>query len=82
MIGSWAREKDLHEVIWTDFPARSGETNGRVPTSREVLDLLRNLDCREQENAMNYIRRAPRQIATDYRNEIEKQLGWNPIGVI
>lgn len=82
LIDSWAREKDLQGVIWTDFPPRSSDTDSRVPTSGEVLHLLGNLTDRERENAMNYIRRAPRQIATEYRNQIETQFGWYPTGVV
>jgi hypothetical protein len=74
-ISEWAATKGLHGVVWTKLPAQF-EGKLRVPSAEEVLRYLRSLSGRSQESAEEYVRRAPRQVATPYRDVIERALGW------
>lgn len=82
VVGEWARIHELSAVIWTDFPPRFRKTDGVVPSSDEALEFLRSRSPQEQENAKTYITQTPKQVATPYRAEIERHLGWHPSGVI
>lgn len=74
-VADWAEQRDLEGVVWTALPPRfDGEE--RFPKLAEVLAYLRGLDGDKRELAEEYIRRAPSQIRTSYRAEIEKELGW------
>ena len=77
-IGQWAMRLALDSVVWTALPAQfNGEK--RVPTVREVVGHLSNLQHEKRRNAEEYIRMAPRQIDTDYRRRIEADLHWKPV---
>lgn len=78
-ISAWATGKDLEAAAWTSLPPKFGGVNGRVPTEDEVVAYLRTLDGQVRATAEQYVRRAPRQIATGYRRAIEAVLGWTPI---
>jgi hypothetical protein len=76
-IGEWAQRKQLEGVVWTDLPPKFNGTNGVVPTADQVISLLEELSANgRQAEAENYIRRAPSQIATDYRARIEHRFQW------
>jgi hypothetical protein len=50
----------------------------RVPSLAEVLVHLDGLRGAERDRAEEYIRKAPRQVATAYRAAIENTFGWTP----
>jgi hypothetical protein len=56
--------------------------NGQVPTSEQVIEFLRHREGQELQDAMDYIRKTPKQISTYYRRQIEEQLQWMPISII
>lgn len=78
LVEQWAAPRDVEAVIWTDLPARFNGNNGQVPTSDDVIEFLQHLEGQERRDAMDYIMKAPRQISTDYRRQIEEQLQWMP----
>ena len=75
-IGKWAASKDLDAVIWTALPPKFQNTNNRCPTPDEVLSHLDGLPYEKRRHAEEYIRKAPRQIDTEYRRRIEAKFGW------
>lgn len=77
-ISRWTAGKDLEAAVWTNLPPKFEGINGRVPTENEVVGYLRTLEGQRRAAAEEYVRRAPRQIATAYRRAIEKALGWTP----
>lgn len=79
-ISAWAAGKNLEAAVWTGFPPKFGGIDGRVPTENEVVEYLRALQGETRAAAEQYVRRAPRQIATVYRRAIERVLGWTPVG--
>jgi hypothetical protein len=78
-ISAWAAGTELEAVVWTNLPPKFGGTDGRVPTENEVVAYLQTLQDETRAAAEQYVRRAPRQIATAYRRGIEGSLGWTPI---
>lgn len=73
----WASSKGIDAVIWTALgPKFQGDK--RAPTQNEVITYLSALIGPERDNAERYVRRAPRQIDTEYRKQIEAKLGWSP----
>jgi hypothetical protein len=74
-ILNWIKRLNLDAAIWTGL-AYSDKTNKLRPTLEYVIDHLRNLQPNKRKHAEEYIRRAPKQIDTDYRRQIEFTLGW------
>src|SRR6266550_178989 len=62
IVAEWAASKDADAVLWTDLPARYNDTDGQVPTSDEVLQLLRGLSGEQRQRAMEYVMKAPKQV--------------------
>jgi hypothetical protein len=78
-ISAWATGMNLEAAVWTNLPPKFDGIDGRVPTEVEVVAYLRTLDGQVRATAEEYVRRAPRQVATAYRRAIERALGWTPI---
>lgn len=78
-ISDWAIQKELDAVIWTALPPKFEDQKGKVPSVEEVISFLRNLPHEKRKYAEAYIRKSPRQIDTDYRRIIEKELKWTPL---
>lgn len=74
-LPEWAEAHGVDAAIWTGLPAKIG-TEERRASVEEVLDHLRGLRGCERHNAERYVRRAPRQIDTEYRRRIEAEFGW------
>lgn len=73
-IVEWLQMKKIDVAIWTGLGSKF-DTNRR-PTLEEVITYLKNLDVTPKKIAEEYIRKAPEQITTAYRKEIERVLGW------
>lgn len=78
-ISAWAAAKDLDAAVWTNLGSKFDGTDGRTPTETEALGYLQALEGAARAAAEEYVRRAPRQIATAYRRAIERALGWTPV---
>ena len=76
-IKNWIQTTDFAAVIWTNLPEKLNLENmtktEKDPDGR--IDYLQNLKGSESALAEEYIRNAPKQIATKYRNQIIKTLG-------
>ncbi len=75
-IGKWAACKSLDAVIWTALPPKFKKGNDSVPKIGQVLLYLNKLAYEKRRHAEEYIRKAPRQIDTEYRRRIEEKFGW------
>ena len=77
-IKNWIQTTDFDAVIWTDLPEKwilnDGNKTEIDPNDR--INYLQNLKGAESALAAEYIRNTPKQIATKYRNQIIKTLGW------
>lgn len=78
-ISAWASAKDLDAALWTNLPPKFAGHDGRIPTDADVVAYLQALESEARAVAEEYVRRAPRQIATVYRRAIETTLGWTPL---
>ena len=76
-IDTWAECRGIDHVIWTKLRPRWNGQEG-CPSSETVVEYLADLRGPTRDCAEEYIRRAPRQIDTEYRRSIEAVLGWAP----
>ncbi|MEO8433932.1 MAG: hypothetical protein ABI596_03490 [Pyrinomonadaceae bacterium] len=76
-IGTWAQQAGLDAVVWTAL-SPSFDGNSKRPSKTKLLKYLSDLPPEKRSRAETYIRKAPRQIDTDYRRAIELRLGWTP----
>jgi hypothetical protein len=77
-IIQWLKSKDIDAAIWTGL-SFSDKTNKNRPTLEYVLNHLRTLEYIKRRTAEEYIRKAPKQIDTEFRRKIEVEFGWTPI---
>lgn len=74
-IGQWAISRSLQGVVWTALKPRfKGET--LKPSCDQIIRYLSDLDGEPKRVAEEYVRRAPAQIRTSYREAIEHELNW------
>jgi hypothetical protein len=78
-IDSWATVHGIQHVVWTALQPKFSGIDQK-PNSMQIVDYLEQLVGASRNVAENYIRRAPRQIDTAYRRQIEAKLHWIPIG--
>lgn len=82
-IAKWADRIDIEAAIWTALPAKGlGNRNEyHSDLADNVIHHLNSpsLSHTKRQNAEQYVRRAPKQIDTEVRRRIEKDLGWMPI---
>lgn len=71
----WAESRGLSAVIWTSLVRKFGSLD-RPATADEVIAHLDGLQGQKRADAEKYVRRAPRQINTTYRQKIVETLGW------
>lgn len=76
IIKAWARDHDIDAVVWTALKPRFEGESGRTPDINQVIQILDGLHGEIRQRAEEYVRKAPRQIATAYRAQIEDRLGW------
>lgn len=81
LVGAWANDLGFAGVVWTGLPPRSPVTdqNHDHPSIDEVISHLSSLKEPSARNAEEYVRRAPKQIATAYRNRIVEAFGWDSL---
>lgn len=75
-LPQWADARGLDAVVWTALVPKF-EGKERSPSVDEVIAYLRGLLGTVRDYARQYVERAPRQIDTAYRRQIEAALGWS-----
>ncbi|WP_298541895.1 hypothetical protein [uncultured Aquimarina sp.] len=76
VITKWAMEKKLDAVIWTDLGVKFKDKLNKEFNPNNVLNYLKNLPSDKKVKAKEYIIKAPKQIRTEIREVIEKELVW------
>lgn len=83
VISEWIKDRDFDAVIWTNLGEKWERKNGKGKNEKvfpdKRMDYLRELKGANSISAEQYIRKAPKQIKTRYREMIEQELGWIPI---
>ena len=80
-VGEWAAARGFEGAVWTALKPRINGEN-RVPSEKEVIEHLDGLSGTARDSAEEYVRLAPRQIATPYRTAIETAFGWTAAGFL
>ena len=80
-IKNWIQTTDFDAVIWTDLPENWEIRNEEKVVIKTIdpndrIDYLQNLKGSQSALAEEYIRNTPKQIATKYKTQIIKTLGW------
>jgi hypothetical protein len=78
-IQRWGKCIGLDAVIWTNLGPKFNGENNVAPTMKQASEYLASLDANTLALAEEYIRRAPKQIDTDFRREFERIFGWTSI---
>ncbi len=74
-LPQWAASHRIEGVVWTALlPQFNGQK--RTPTNDEVIKYLGSLTGDVRDSAERYVRQAPQQIDTAYRQQIEARLKW------
>ena len=76
-IAGWAEAKQFDGVVWTTLKPKFNRIY-RKPSCDKVVNYLSTRTGTERQKAEEYVRYAPRQIKTAYREMIERKLGWTP----
>lgn len=74
-IIDWLKSKNLDAAIWAGLSLNQRIQKER-PSKDSVIQHLRGLSYIDGKAAEEYIRKAPKQIDTEYRREIEAEFGW------
>lgn len=74
-LPEWAEARGLDAAVWT-APGPKFQREDRSPSIDEVIEYLRGLNSPTREYAKQYVERAPRQIDTNCRRQIEAAMGW------
>ena len=77
-LPEWAAAHNLDAVVWTALSYASKRMKDRQSVD-QVIEHFRSLSGTDLGEAKQYVRRAPRQVATAYRGRIEDDLGWTYI---
>ena len=79
-LPAWSEARNIDAVIWTALPPRFEDQERVAPTQEQVIAYLSALRGPARDLAEGYIRRAPRQIDTDFRRAIARALNWTALG--
>ncbi len=79
LVQAWAKKRGFAGVVWTGLPPKSPASNKNkdYPSIDDVISHLGKLEGDFARRAEEYVRKAPRQIATSYRARIVEELGWD-----
>jgi hypothetical protein len=77
-IIKWLKTNQIDAAIWTGL-SYSKKTDNNRPSIEYVVKHLKGLDYNTRKIAEEYIRKAPKQIDTEYRRIIEFELGWTHV---
>lgn len=71
VIGQWVAERRFVGAVWTALPPGMKGNRGAMPTLDQLKIYLAGLEGESKSKALDYILRAPQQIAPPYRSELE-----------
>ncbi len=75
-IQEWGLARGISAAVWTNLPCGLAGARNQMPSADTVVAFLRGLP--DKSRAEEYVRNAPVEIRTDYREVIERDFGWLP----
>lgn len=75
-IQNWAKSLELDAVIWTNIPAKFNGQDNTEPSLEAATEYIKSLDINKRTLAEEYVRKAPKQIDTEFRRKFESEFGW------
>lgn len=75
-IREWIKYTDCDAVVWTNLGKKFKDEIKKEHNLENVIEYLEQLTGNTKVIAEEYIRKAPQQIKTAVRKEIEEKLGW------
>lgn len=78
IVQKWLTDQALDYAVWTGL-SFSKKTGNKRPSIGEIINHLQNITPSEKLAAENYVRKAPTQVQTNFRNAIEIEFGWTPL---
>jgi len=77
-IADWLKPNpDVDAVVWTDLPSNWKRKRGKDFSCEDALRYVRELGRQKRDRAEQYVRNAPRQIQTNLRDLLRKELRWS-----
>ena len=80
VIGKWAQHLNIDAVVWTNLKYGLKDKRGVMPSCVEIVEHLNSLPYERKKVAEEYVCKAPLQIDTEYRRQIQDEMGWKPEG--
>lgn len=77
-IADWAGTMGFDHVIWTALGPKFSGGDSAPANAHAAVEYLRSLPPHVSRLAEEYVRRAPKQIRTAFREVIERELQWLP----
>ncbi len=74
-IKEWAAISHFDAVVWTDLPDNFEKKRGKEFSVPNAVEYLQGLPQNVQSEARKYIRKAPDEVKTPLRDELQKN-GW------
>lgn len=78
-IHDWMKPLEIDAVIWTALPPKFKGNDYVIPSKEQVVEHLNDLTGKAKLKSEKYVRKAPKQVITEYRSYIEKSLCWKRI---
>lgn len=75
IVAAWARRNHIDGVVWTALKPGLQKTRGVRPSLEDILGHIATLSGGARANAEEYVRRAPQQVATEWRDAIRRAFG-------
>jgi hypothetical protein len=79
-IGAWATNLHLDVVVWTNLKYGFKQARDKMPEYDEILSHIASLGHEQRQVVEEYVRRTPRQVDTEFRRNLQRDLGWEPVG--
>ena len=76
IIMSWAEERELDAIIWTDLSENFQDKLGVDFSEDAAIGYLNGLKGKTRDEAKKYIQETPKQVKTHLRPRIKQELKW------
>jgi hypothetical protein len=71
-INDWCRSQSFDAAVWTALPSQFEEQTKQAFSVDNAITYLKGLPKSARENALDYIRNAPKEVVTPVRRKIEE----------